>query len=56
MAFLKAAEGPETKTALMKWSQILGDVKEKKITVHAWFVNGDLVSMLDDVVLVAFQE
>ena len=46
---------PETKAALMKWSQVLGDVKEKKITVHAWFVNGDLVSMLDDVVLVAFK-
>ncbi|OPH48990.1 DNA polymerase III subunit gamma/tau [Paenibacillus ferrarius] len=53
--YLKAAEGTETKSALMKWSQVLGDVKEKKITVHAWFVNGDLVSMLDDVVLVAFK-
>lgn len=53
--YLKAAESPETKAALMKWSQVLGDVKEKKITVHAWFVNGDLVSMLDDVVLVAFK-
>ncbi|NQX69199.1 DNA polymerase III subunit gamma/tau [Paenibacillus alba] len=53
--YLKAAEGAETKSALMKWSQVLGDVKEKKITVHAWFVNGDLVSMLDDVVLVAFK-
>lgn len=53
--YLKASEGPETKTALMKWSQVLGDVKEKKITVHAWFVNGDLVAMLDDVVLVAFK-
>ncbi|MDU0204601.1 MULTISPECIES: DNA polymerase III subunit gamma/tau [Paenibacillus] len=53
--YLKASEGPETKAALMKWSQVLGLVKEKKITVHAWFVNGDLVSMLDDVVLVAFK-
>ncbi|WP_261303095.1 DNA polymerase III subunit gamma/tau [Paenibacillus andongensis] len=53
--YLKAAESSETKAALMKWSQVLGDVKEKKITVHAWFVNGDLVSMLDDVVLVAFK-
>ena len=53
--YLKASESPETKTALMKWSQVLGDVKEKKITVHAWFVNGDLVAMLDDVVLVAFK-
>jgi DNA polymerase-3 subunit gamma/tau len=53
--YLKASESPDTKTALMKWSQVLGDVKEKKITVHAWFVNGDLVAMLDDVVLVAFK-
>lgn len=53
--YLKASEGPDTKAALMKWSQVLGLVKEKKITVHAWFVNGDLVSMLDDVVLVAFK-
>ncbi|MBP1964088.1 DNA polymerase III subunit gamma/tau [Paenibacillus aceris] len=53
--YLKASEGPETKAALMKWSQVLGLVKEKKITVHAWFVNGDLVSMLDDVILVAFK-
>ncbi|WNR44321.1 DNA polymerase III subunit gamma/tau [Paenibacillus roseipurpureus] len=54
-AYLKASDGPETKNALLKWSQVLGDVKEKKITVHAWFVNGDLVSVLDDVVLVAFK-
>ncbi|MZQ82991.1 DNA polymerase III subunit gamma/tau [Paenibacillus sp. 5J-6] len=53
--YLKASEGPDTKAALLKWSQVLGLVKEKKITVHAWFVNGDLVSMLDDVVLVAFK-
>lgn len=53
--YLKASEGPDTKTALLKWSQVLGDVKEKKITVHAWFVNGDLVAMLDEVVLVAFK-
>ncbi|MDR6885482.1 DNA polymerase III subunit gamma/tau [Bacillus sp. 3255] len=53
--YLKASEGPETKAGLMKWSQVLGLVKERKITVHAWFVNGDLVSVLDDVVLVAFK-
>ncbi|TXK73732.1 DNA polymerase III subunit gamma/tau [Paenibacillus sp. N3.4] len=53
--YLKAVEAPDTKSALMKWSQVLGVVKEKKITVHAWFVNGDLVSALDDVVLVAFK-
>ncbi|MFC5450426.1 DNA polymerase III subunit gamma/tau [Paenibacillus aestuarii] len=53
--YLKAVDSSETKAALMKWSQVLGLVKEKKITVHAWFVNGDLVSVLDDNVLVAFK-
>ncbi|MBD0381930.1 DNA polymerase III subunit gamma/tau [Paenibacillus sedimenti] len=53
--YLKAVDAPETKSALMKWSQVLGLVKEKKITVHAWFVNGDLVSTLEDTVLVAFK-
>jgi DNA polymerase-3 subunit gamma/tau len=53
--FLQAAEGEDTRDALMKWSQILGMVKEKKITVHAWLVNGDLVSSLGGTVLVAFK-
>jgi DNA polymerase-3 subunit gamma/tau len=53
--FLQAAQGEDTRNALMKWSQILGMVKEKKITVHAWLVNGDLVSSLGDTLLVAFK-
>jgi DNA polymerase-3 subunit gamma/tau len=53
--YLQSAQGEETKNALMKWSQILGTVKEKKITVHAWLVNGDLVSCHGDAVLVAFK-
>ncbi|MNH93761.1 DNA polymerase III subunit tau [compost metagenome] len=53
--FLEAAQGADTKNALMKWSQILGTVKEKKITVHAWLVNGDLVSCFNDTMLIAFK-
>jgi DNA polymerase-3 subunit gamma/tau len=53
--FLQAANGEDTRLALMKWSQILGAVKEKKITVHAWLVNGDLVSVTGDTLLVAFK-
>jgi DNA polymerase-3 subunit gamma/tau len=53
--YLKAVQSEDTRNALMKWSQILGVVKEKKITVHAWLVNGDLVSSLSDTVLVAFK-
>ncbi|GIP46080.1 DNA polymerase III subunit gamma/tau [Paenibacillus sp. J45TS6] len=38
-----------------KWSQILQRVKEEKVTVHAWFVDGEPVSVLNDAVLVAFK-
>jgi DNA polymerase-3 subunit gamma/tau len=53
--YLQAAQGEDTRAALMKWSQILGTVKEKKITVHAWLVNGELVSCHGDALLVAFK-
>jgi len=54
-AYLQAAGSADTKAALMKWSTVLGTVKERKITVHAWFVNGEPVACLDDAVLVAFK-
>lgn len=37
------------------WAQILQRVKEEKVTVHAWFVDGEPVSALEDAVLVAFK-
>lgn len=38
-----------------KWNQVLQRVKEEKVTVHAWFTNGEPVSASDDAVLVAFK-
>lgn len=38
-----------------KWNQILQAVKEEKVTIHAWFMNGEPVSVLEDAVLVAFK-
>ncbi|MED4956668.1 DNA polymerase III subunit gamma/tau, partial [Paenibacillus macerans] len=38
-----------------KWNQILQAVKEEKVTIHAWFMNGEPVSVLEDSVLVAFK-
>lgn len=38
-----------------KWSAILQGVKEEKVTIHAWFVNGEPVSYWEDAVLVAFK-
>lgn len=38
-----------------KWNQILQIVKDEKVTVHAWFMNGEPVSVTEDAVLVAFK-
>lgn len=43
------------KSILPKWGQILGQVKERKITVHAWLVDGEPVALTDDKVLVGFK-
>jgi DNA polymerase III subunit gamma/tau len=53
--YLKESESPHFKQVLMKWSQILAGVKEMKITVHAWLVDGEPVGFHDDHVLVAFK-
>jgi DNA polymerase-3 subunit gamma/tau len=43
-------------TAVQKqWGTILQGVKEGKVTVHAWFMDGEPVSLLDDSILVAFK-
>ncbi|WP_127588508.1 DNA polymerase III subunit gamma/tau [Paenibacillus koleovorans] len=41
--------------ALGKWSQVLQQVKERKITVHAWLVDGELVSAAGESLLLAFK-
>lgn len=38
-----------------QWGQILQNVKEEKVTVHAWFMDGEPVSVWEDNVLVAFK-
>ncbi|CAM3409063.1 DNA polymerase III subunit gamma/tau [Marinicrinis lubricantis] len=43
------------KELLPKWGQILGQVKERRITVHAWLMDGEPVSMTDQHILVAFK-
>jgi DNA polymerase-3 subunit gamma/tau len=53
--FLAAAESQATGQVRMKWSEILQRVKEARITVHAWLVDGEPVSAVDNTVLVAFK-
>ncbi|CAG7648983.1 DNA polymerase III subunit gamma/tau [Paenibacillus solanacearum] len=53
--YLKGIEDPAFRTVAQQWSQIMGRVKELKITVHAWLVDGEPVSAHDGNVLVAFK-
>ncbi|WP_019007480.1 DNA polymerase III subunit gamma/tau [Cohnella laeviribosi] len=53
--YIAAAKSPETLQALAKWPQVLQRVKEERVTVHAWLVDGEPVSYTEDTVLVAFR-
>jgi DNA polymerase-3 subunit gamma/tau len=54
-AFLSQTESDSFRQALSKWSQVLQQVKERRITVHAWLVDGELVSATEEAVLLAFK-
>ncbi|MGY4764976.1 DNA polymerase III subunit gamma/tau [Paenibacillus caseinilyticus] len=54
-AYLAGREDPAFRTALQQWSQVLARVKELKITVHAWLVDGEPVSLHEENLLVAFK-
>lgn len=53
--YIAEKAGEEFSAAARKWSQILQRVKEEKVTVHAWFMDGEPVSVFEDAVLVAFK-
>ncbi|WP_042122701.1 DNA polymerase III subunit gamma/tau [Paenibacillus senegalensis] len=53
--FLPGREAPLFKKAKAQWSEILLQVKEQKITVHAWLVNGEPVAFADGQLLLAFR-
>ncbi|MBV6717364.1 DNA polymerase III subunit gamma/tau [Paenibacillus chitinolyticus] len=53
--FTAAVDSHHTRALLGKWTQILAMVKERKITVHAWLVDGEPVAIHGDTVLVAFK-
>ncbi|MDO3413136.1 DNA polymerase III subunit gamma/tau [Saccharibacillus sp. CPCC 101409] len=53
--YLAHKDDADFKEIRNKWPQVLQRVKEEKVTVHAWFTNGEPVSALEDAVLVAFK-
>lgn len=54
-AYVQGQEDPLYKKARTLWNEILAQVKEQKITVHAWLVNGEPVSYSSGTLLLAFK-
>jgi DNA polymerase-3 subunit gamma/tau len=53
--FVAHADSAQLKQILGRWSQVLQQVKEKRITVHAWLIDGEPVAATEDTVLLAFK-
>ncbi|OMD75576.1 MULTISPECIES: DNA polymerase III subunit gamma/tau [Paenibacillus] len=53
--FIAGKDSPDFAAVYKQWSLVLQGVKEEKVTVHAWFVDGEPVSIMEDAVLVAFK-
>jgi DNA polymerase-3 subunit gamma/tau len=52
--YLGGIQSHDFKQVLLKWNSVLTQVKDRKITIHAWLINGQPVSMHEDTVLLAF--
>lgn len=53
--FIAGKDSADFGNVYKQWSQVLQGVKEEKVTVHAWFVDGEPVAVMEDAVLVAFK-
>lgn len=53
--FVASKGSPEFMEIQRQWAHILQGVKEEKVTVHAWFMDGEPVSATEDALLVAFK-
>ncbi|MDQ6420258.1 DNA polymerase III subunit gamma/tau [Paenibacillus sp. LHD-117] len=54
-AYLASAGSPDSGSARMKWGDVLQRVKEEKVTLHAWLKDGELVSVSENNLLLAFK-
>lgn len=53
--YVSARTGEGFTAVQRQWGQILQSVKDEKVTVHAWFMDGEPVSVWEDNILVAFK-
>lgn len=54
-SYVSTASSPEAGIARSKWGDVLGRVKDAKVTLHAWLKNGELVSVDSGNLLLAFK-
>jgi DNA polymerase-3 subunit gamma/tau len=52
---LKSASKPMLVQLTNQWSMVLDEIKRKKITVHAWLIDGEPVACSNDKFLLAFK-
>lgn len=53
--YLQAVDSAETQQVRARWSEILQKVKQTKIPVHAWLVDGTPIAVLNHTILIAFK-
>ncbi|HIW34431.1 MAG TPA: DNA polymerase III subunit gamma/tau, partial [Candidatus Paenibacillus intestinavium] len=53
--YVVAASSQETNQARMNWSDVLMRVKDRKVTVHAWLKDSELVSAVNQQLLLTFK-
>lgn len=53
--YIASKDSSDSNRTRSNWGQVLQRVKEAGVTIHAWLVNGEPVSALEDRMLVAFK-
>jgi DNA polymerase-3 subunit gamma/tau len=53
-SYLRSVDSADHKQVKLKWSAVLSQVKDRKITIHAWLTDGEPASVYEDTVLLAF--
>jgi len=53
--YLAARDSEETRRVKARWPEVLQRVKDVRISVHAWLIDGEPVSAADGRVLIAFR-
>lgn len=53
--YLQAKSSPQSMQVRQRWGEVLHKVKEARISVHAWLIDGEPVAVQESMVLIAFK-